>query len=46
LEVYEIAGNHENILLEPQVRFVAEHLKACLDDAGVARRLSPAKISN
>jgi amino acid adenylation domain-containing protein len=30
LEVHEIAGNHENILLEPQVRFVAEQLRACL----------------
>jgi amino acid adenylation domain-containing protein len=33
LETYEIKGNHENILLEPQVRFVAEHLRTCLDDA-------------
>ena len=36
LEIYEITGNHENILLEPQVRRVAEHLKACLDYAFVA----------
>lgn len=36
LEIYEIDGNHENILLEPQVRQVAERLKACLQlaDAG------------
>jgi thioesterase domain-containing protein/acyl carrier protein len=33
LEIYEIKSNHENILLEPQVRFVAKHLKTCLDDA-------------
>jgi thioesterase domain-containing protein len=33
LEIYEIAGNHENLLLEPQVRFVAERMKACLDQA-------------
>jgi amino acid adenylation domain-containing protein len=46
LEVYEIAGNHENILLEPQVRSVAEHLKTCLDEARVARQISPAKTSN
>jgi amino acid adenylation domain-containing protein len=45
LEVYEIAGNHENILLEPQVRFVAEHLKTCLDEARVTRQISPAKTS-
>src|SRR5207248_3109260 len=45
LEVYEIAGNHENILLEPQVRFVAEHLKACLDDAAVACHVSVARPS-
>jgi amino acid adenylation domain-containing protein len=31
LEIYEIEGNHENILLEPQVRCVAEQLKTCLD---------------
>jgi amino acid adenylation domain-containing protein len=46
LEVYEIAGNHENILLEPQVRFVAENLKTCLDDARVARQISHAKTSH
>jgi amino acid adenylation domain-containing protein len=45
LEVYEIAGNHENILLEPQVRFVAEHLKTCLDEARVTRQISLAKTS-
>jgi amino acid adenylation domain-containing protein len=36
LEIYEIEGNHENILLEPQVRFVAQQLKTCLDEAQVA----------
>jgi amino acid adenylation domain-containing protein len=39
LEVYEIQGNHENILLEPQVRFVGAQLKTCLHethgDAGI-----------
>jgi amino acid adenylation domain-containing protein len=30
LEIYDIQGNHENILLEPQVRFVAEQLRTCL----------------
>lgn len=33
LESYEIEGNHENILLEPQVRFVAEQLRKCLNSA-------------
>jgi len=32
LEIYEVTGNHENILLEPQVRSVAQQLKTCLDD--------------
>jgi amino acid adenylation domain-containing protein len=32
LEIYEIQGNHENILLEPQVRSVAEQLRTCLDE--------------
>jgi amino acid adenylation domain-containing protein len=45
LEVYEIAGNHENLLLEPQVRFVAEQLKKCLDDAQAAHQISQAKTS-
>jgi amino acid adenylation domain-containing protein len=35
LEIREIAGNHENILLEPQVRFVAERLKGCLNQGQV-----------
>ncbi len=32
LEIYEVKSNHENILLEPQVRFVAEQLRTCLDE--------------
>lgn len=32
LEIYEIQGNHDDILLEPRVRIVAEHLKRCLND--------------
>lgn len=31
LEIYAIEGNHENILLEPQVRSVAEQLRICLE---------------
>ena len=38
LEVYDVEGNHENILLEPQVRCVAEQLKICLDEAQVVRQ--------
>jgi thioesterase domain-containing protein/acyl carrier protein len=32
LEIYEIQSNHENILLEPQVRYVGEQLRTCLDE--------------
>jgi len=39
LEIYEVAGNHENILLEPQVRSVAQQLKTCLDDAQTSRQI-------
>jgi surfactin family lipopeptide synthetase A len=40
LEICEIEANHENILLEPQVRLVAEQLKTRLDaDAQRARRI-------
>jgi surfactin family lipopeptide synthetase A len=45
LEVCEITGNHENILLEPQVRFVAQHLKTFLDEACVATHASFAHSS-
>ena len=37
LEVHEIACNHDSILLEPQVRAVADQLKACLADANTNR---------
>jgi amino acid adenylation domain-containing protein len=37
LEIYEIDGNHENILLEPQVRQVAQLLKPCLESDVAAR---------
>jgi hypothetical protein len=30
LEIQEVTGNHENILLEPQVQQVAKSLKNCL----------------
>ena len=39
LEVREIEGNHDNILLEPQVRIVAEQLKACLAPTQTANRV-------
>ena len=31
LEIHEITSNHENILLEPQVRLVAQQLRTCLN---------------
>jgi amino acid adenylation domain-containing protein len=36
LEKYEVQGNHENILLEPQVRSVAKQLKTCLENQSVS----------
>jgi surfactin family lipopeptide synthetase A len=33
LELHEISGDHDDVLLEPQVQVVAEQLKACLDGA-------------
>jgi hypothetical protein len=30
IEIYEVEGNHENILLKPSVEFVAERLRTCL----------------
>ena len=33
LEVYEIPGGHVSILAEPQVRVLAQHLRACLERA-------------
>ena len=31
LEVHEIQGNHDDVLREPQVRMIAERLRACLE---------------
>lgn len=41
LEIHEIQGNHENILLEPQVRSVAAQLKACLDGLQAPQASTP-----
>jgi hypothetical protein len=41
LEIYEITGNHENILLEPQVRLVAKQLRACLDGTNGSKPTDP-----
>jgi amino acid adenylation domain-containing protein len=41
LETCEVPGNHENILLEPQVRFVAEHLKNYLESPQVPLANTP-----
>ena len=40
LDVREVRSNHDNILLEPQVRCVAEQLRACLNDAQAASQAS------
>lgn len=39
LEIREIPSDHDNILLEPQVRFVAEQLKVCLGETQTANRM-------
>jgi len=36
LEICEVKSNHDNMLLEPQVRFVAEQLRALLNEAQAA----------
>jgi amino acid adenylation domain-containing protein len=41
LEICEVPGNHENILLEPQVRFVAERLKNYLEAPQVSPTSTP-----
>ena len=41
LEIHEIDGNHDNILLEPQVRIVAEQLKAYLAPTQTANQVGP-----
>lgn len=33
LETYEVPGNHNEMIREPHVRLLAEHLRTCLDDA-------------
>jgi thioesterase domain-containing protein len=40
LEIHEIEGDHDNILLEPQVRFVAEQLKSCFDGVQTVNRMA------
>jgi thioesterase domain-containing protein len=45
LEIREVEGNHENILLEPQVRSVAEGLRMCLDHAPVAQPRTAARTA-
>ena len=33
LEVYDVKSDHDNILLEPQVRLVADQVRTCLEAA-------------
>jgi natural product biosynthesis luciferase-like monooxygenase protein len=42
LEIHEIEAHHQNILIEPPVRSLAERLTACLDRARRARDEKPA----
>jgi len=46
LEIREVQSNHENILLEPQVRFVAEQLKACLDESQIPANAAELEKAN
>jgi thioesterase domain-containing protein len=38
LEIHEIPAHHQNILIEPAVRLLAQQLAACVDRAQSARR--------
>jgi amino acid adenylation domain-containing protein len=40
LEIHEVRGNHDDILLKPQVEAVAEQLKVCLDRALIPNEVS------
>ena len=33
IEVYEMPGDHDSMVLEPNVRVMAEQLRACIDEA-------------
>ena len=41
LEIHEVDGNHDSILLEPQVRKVAAELRACLQGLQSAKQVVP-----
>jgi thioesterase domain-containing protein len=40
LEIHDIPGNHGSMLKEPQVRSLAEKLRACLEQAQASDRRS------
>jgi thioesterase domain-containing protein len=45
LDVVEIPGRHESIIVEPQVRVLAERLHACLEAARARAHVGPATAS-
>jgi len=40
LEIYEVEGDHDDILLEPQVQVVAQKLKDCLSRVPATKQVS------
>ncbi len=43
LEIHEIPGDHVGIVLEPQVRILAKHLRNCLERAQAQREITNAQ---
>ncbi len=41
IEVFEVPGNHDSMVLEPNVRVLAARMKHVLEDAGRVRRTPP-----
>ncbi len=42
VEVHHVAGDHENMLVEPHVRVLARELRAAIDDGAAAEERAPA----
>ena len=38
LRVIEVPGDHDSMVLEPNVRVLASHIKACINEAEAARK--------
>jgi natural product biosynthesis luciferase-like monooxygenase protein len=43
LEIHEIPAHHQNIMIEPNVRLLAQQLTACVDRARSRNRLAPSR---